>query len=47
MKHCLPRVLLGGSWYGFPRSARVADRRWGAPVARSSILGLRLVRSKR
>ena len=38
------RVIRGGGWYLVPQFARVAYRSGHAPGARSSILGLRLVR---
>lgn len=38
------RVRRGGSWYGDPRSARVADRNCGNPGYRGNgSLGIRLV----
>jgi formylglycine-generating enzyme required for sulfatase activity len=36
--------LYGGSWFSFPRYARVANRSRGTPGYRSNTLGLRLVR---
>jgi formylglycine-generating enzyme required for sulfatase activity len=47
MKRCLLRVVRGGSWYNYPRRARVADHYGDTPGYRGSLLGLRLVRSKR
>lgn len=37
------RVLLGGSWYYGPASARVANRVWRKPDARGYNLGFRLI----
>lgn len=38
------RVLRGGSWFRQPSGARVANRNQDAPVYRSYILGVRLIR---
>jgi len=39
------RVLRGGSWYNYPRFARVANRASNVPGYRNHVLGLRLARS--
>jgi hypothetical protein len=45
MKTYLPRVVRGGSWRDHPRYARVAFRSRLTPGGRSSLVGLRLVKS--
>ena len=39
------RVLRGGSWWGDPRSSRVAIRGWFDPSGRSLVVGFRVARS--
>ena len=41
------RVIRGGSWVNYPRSARVANRSWDAPGDRHHSVGLRLARPAR
>jgi formylglycine-generating enzyme required for sulfatase activity len=40
------RVIRGGSWYVYPQFCRVADRSYGAPGVRLSVVGFRLARTK-
>lgn len=38
------KVLRGGSWYNYPKSARIVNRDWGDPNVRINFVGFRLVR---
>ena len=40
------RVLRGGSWVGYPRNCRVADRNSHTPSYRSDFIGFRLARTR-
>jgi formylglycine-generating enzyme required for sulfatase activity len=42
---CAGRVVRGGFWNGFPRSARAASRSKRSPEIRSSTIGFRLART--
>ena len=44
LEHTPSRVIRGGSWGGYPRGARVANRGNGDPGLRNVNLGFRLVR---
>jgi len=40
------RVQRGGSWFGFPKHLRCADRNRGGPDNRQDVLGFRVVRTR-